>query len=116
MKKSTKAVFLSLLVLPGAGHLFLKKYITGFFLAGVSLSAVYYSMSIVLERALEIINKVQLGEVQPDIITITDLISKQSAANDSEGLSIATTSIIICWLIGIVDSYRVGRVLNKDKH
>jgi hypothetical protein len=37
------------------------------------------------------------------------LAAMQTAADDSQLLGIATTALIICWLVGIVDSYRIGR-------
>ena len=45
MKKSTKAALLSAFVLPGAGHIFLKKYIPGVALVGASLGGIYYLTS-----------------------------------------------------------------------
>ena len=114
MNKSTKAVLLSALVLPGAGHIFLKKYIMAFVLVGVSICGVYYIMSIALSKATEIMHKIQLGEVQPDLISIMELVSKQSSITDAQSVNIATTSILVCWVIGIVDSYRVGRLQEKS--
>ena len=114
MDKSTKAVLLSALVLPGAGHVFLKKYIMAFILVGISICGVYYIMSIALSKATDIIYKIQLGEVQPDLISIMELVSKQSNITDTQSVNIATTSIIVCWVVGIVDSYRVARLQEKN--
>ena len=114
MHKSTKAVLLSALVLPGAGHIFLKKYITASILVSISIYGVYRIMSIALSKATEIMYKIQLGEVQPDILSITELVSKQSSTINTESVNIATTSILICWIVGIVDSYRVGRLQDKN--
>ena len=113
MKKSTKAVLLSAFVFPGVGHLYLKKYVPGSILASVSLVAVYYLVTKTVERAWEIAEKIQSGAVQLDATTITDLVSQQSVGADSQLLNMATLAIIICWGIGIIDSYRVGRVRDK---
>lgn len=116
MSKSTKSVILSLLVLPGAGHFFLKKYYMGSALASISVVSVYYILSIALEKAVDISQKIQLGEIHPDIIAVTEMISNNPVgSDDAQVVSVATTSIIICWLIGIVDSYRVGRMQDKNK-
>ncbi len=112
MKKSTKAALLSALLFPGAGHIFLNKYISGIALGGVSLAAIYYLISKTVESALQIIEETQ-GNVQLDVITITELLSKQSAGVESQLLNIAMAALIICWLIGIVDSYRVGCLRDK---
>jgi len=114
MKKSTKAVLLSAFVFPGAGHLYLKIYILGIALIGASLVGVYYLITTSVESALEIAEKLQSGELQLDEVTITELVSKQTAGTKSQLVNIATLAIIICWVIGIIDSYSVGRVRDKN--
>lgn len=116
MKKSTKAALLSAFVFPGVGHIFLKKTIPGIFLVGASLVATYYLISKTIENALQIFEKIQSGDVQLDVIAITELASKQLSGAESQLLDVATVAIIICWLIGIIDSYRVGRVRDKNKY
>jgi len=108
MKKSTKAVLLSALVFPGVGHIFLKKYMSGVVLAGASFAAIYYLLSKMVEKALQITESIQSGDVQLDVEAITELVSKQSTGAEAQLLNIATAAFIICWLIGIIDSYRVG--------
>jgi hypothetical protein len=66
-----------------------------------------------LERALQITEKIQSGDVQLDVTAITELVSKQSIGTEAHLLNIATAAFIICWLIGIIDSYRVGCVQDK---
>ena len=113
MKKSTTAVLLSAFVFPGAGHIYLKKYIPGIALAGASLTGIYYLISTTVEIAYQIADKIQSGDVPPDIATITELVTKYSTGSDAVMLNIVTIALLICWLIGIVDSYRVG--CSRDK-
>jgi len=108
-----KAALLSAFVFPGVGHIFLKKYISGVTLVGASFAAIYYLISKAVERALQIAEKIQSGDVQLDITEITELVSKQSIGTEAHLLNIATAAFIICWLIGIIDSYRVGCVQEK---
>lgn len=115
MKKSTAAALLSAFVFPGAGHLYLKKYIRGIVLIGASLVAVYYVITKSVESALQIVDKIQTGDVPLDATTITELVSQQSLGTDSQLINIATLAVIICWGIGIIDSYRVGRVRDKSE-
>jgi hypothetical protein len=115
MKKSTKAVLLSALVLPGAGHIYLKKYIPGFALAGATLTALYYLISKAMEAALKIVEQIQNGSVPLDTTTITELVSMQTAGAESQLPDIATAIIIACWVIGMIDSYRVGSLQDKGK-
>ena len=113
MKKSTKAALLSGLVFPGIGHFFLKKRIPGILLSGTALISLYFLIAESVAAALKIKEKIRSGEIDLSTTTITELAAMQTAADDSQLLGIATTALIICWLVGIVDSYRVGRA-NDD--
>jgi hypothetical protein len=113
MKLATKSALLSTFVLPGAGHIYLKNYIPGFALASASLLAVYYLVSGVLDRAQQIIDKIQAGDIQPDVTAITELVTQQSTGTDARMPNIAAMVLVICWLVGIIDSYRLGRLRDR---
>jgi hypothetical protein len=114
VKKSTKAALLSAFVFPGVGHIYLKRYVPGILLSGTSFAAIYYLVSKAVERALEISEKIQSGEVELDVEAITEMVSQQSRGADAQLLNIATTVLIICWIVGIIDSYRAGRSREKN--
>ena len=110
MKKSTKAALLSALVFPGVGNFYLKRYISGAVIAGAALMALYVLISNAVHRALEIVDKLQRGEIQPDMAVITELVSKQPAGTEALLINIATVVLILSWIIGMVDAYRCGRL------
>ena len=110
MSKSLKAALYSALLFPGSGHFFLGKRVQAALLASISIACVYALLSTVVERAQEISLKIQSGEIPFDIIRITEEVSRQSASDGSQIASIATYVLIICWLVGIVDCYRLGRL------
>jgi len=114
MNRSMKAALLSAFVFPGVGHVYLKRYISGTLLAGTALIALYFAITAAVERALQIVDKIQSGEIQPDVAVITELVTKQATGADAKLINIATAVLIITWLIGIVDSYRVGRLQDGD--
>ena len=114
MNKAAKAALLSALLFPGAGHFFLKKYVAGVVLATTSLAALYLLIAKAVEKALLISEKIQSGEVQLDVAAITELVARQATGAEAQLLNIATAVLIISWLIGIVDSYRVG--YGQEKH
>lgn len=114
MKRSLKAVLLSALVLPGAGHIYLKKYLPGAVLIGASFAAAYYLFSKSLEMAVQIADKIQGGDIQPDVEAITELVANQQAGSDAQLLNIATAVFIICWLVGIIDSFRIASAREKN--
>ena len=113
MNKSSKAVLLSALVFPGTGHFYLKKTLHGFYIAGSAITALYFLITKSVESALRITDKIQSGEVPLDVATITELVSNSPTGADALLLNIATVVLIVCWLIGIVDSYRVGHAQDK---
>jgi len=113
MKKSTKAALLSALVIPGAGHFFLRKYITGTVLAVTALGSLCLIVARMIETAQQIADKILNGEVPLDVGAITELLSKPPAGTGAQLINIAWVVLIIAWLLGIVDSYRIG--LGQDE-
>ena len=114
MKKSTKALLLSALVFPGAGHLYLKKYLSASLLIGTVLIAFYFLITRAVEKAQHIVELIQTGEVQPDIASVTELITQSPTDSEGQLLNMATAALVIAWLVGIFDSYRVSRALDID--
>ena len=114
MRKSLKAALFSALLFPGSGHFFLKKHLRATLLAGVSIVCVYVLLSTAVEMAQEISLKIQSGEIPFDVTRITEEVSKQTASSGTQLADISTYLLAICWLVGIVDSYRVGWLQNKD--
>ena len=112
MKKSVKAALLSALVFPGAGHLFLKKYYLGTALACTSLLSLYFLISGTVERALQIIEKIQFIETQLDLAVMTEILSQQAKGSDMRFMNMIWLLLIFLWIIGIVDSYMTGREKN----
>ena len=112
MKKCIKAALLSALlsalVIPGAGHLYLNRRIIGFVLISAAIALLYFIVSIAMERALLIVEKIQNGEVSLDNQSIMALVSQQSASADTGLLNFVWPAFILLWLIGFVDSYRIG--------
>ena len=109
MNKPMKAALLSAFVFPGVGHFFLKKYVPGAVLAGTAFTGLYFLTAKMVEKTLKISEKVQSGEVPLDVATITELVSKQATGTEAQLLDVAAGVLFIAWVIGIVDSYRVGR-------
>ena len=116
MKKSMKAVLFSALVFPGGGHLYLKKHIQAALLILVSVACVGVLLSVAMEKAQQISDKILAGEIPLDLTRITAEVSNQVAAGGTQMADIATYVLLICWLVGIADSYRLGRIQDKIDH
>ena len=109
MNKPVKVALLSASIFPGVGHFFLKKYVAAFALAGTASGCLYILIGKAVATARTITEKIQSGEVQLDTATIAELISQQTTGNEAQLIDIATAVLFASWLLGIIDSYRVGR-------
>ena len=109
MKKSVKAVLLSALLFPGSGHLYLKKHVIGGLLTTISVVCLYFFTVSVFRISKEISDKILSGEISPDIIEITTAITEGLADAGLHQLNILTITLFSCWIVGMIDSYRVGR-------
>ena len=114
MKRSLKAVLLSTLVYPGAGHILLKKYVSSLILIAVASTSLFILISNAFTKAMLISEKVINGEIQPDISVIRDLIARYQTPEEAQVVNIATVILILAWLISIFDSYRVGRAQERS--
>jgi hypothetical protein len=110
MKISTKAALLSGLVFPGLGHMVLKQYLRGSISALIGLSVI---VTKAVNQALAIVDKINSGEIPLEAGAITDQVSNSTGGAEGLILNIATFVVVACWLIGIIDSYRVG--INQEK-
>jgi hypothetical protein len=115
VKKSTKAVFLSAFVFPGVGHLYLKQFVIGILLFGGAASALYWSVSSAVSKALAIVETMQSEGEPLDVEAIARLVSEQAGGAEGFSLRMTTIALLAVWVIGIVDSYRVGRVVEKGE-
>jgi len=113
MSNALKAVLFSAFVFPGSGHLYLRKPIQGSLLVVVSIACFTILLSIALEKAQQISDKILSGEIPLDVTRITEEITSHAVTGGTQWADISTYLLLICWLIGIVDSFRVGRL--KDK-
>lgn len=113
MKKTDQAVLLSALIFPGSGHFFLKRYFVGLLLGSIALVASYFLISGMITKALELADKIKGGEIPPNIAVIIELLSQQTAGDELRTLNTALIILLVVWLVGIVDSYRIGRQLDN---
>jgi hypothetical protein len=113
MKKSTKAAFLSGLIFPGVGHMVLRQYLRGSILMLSALIALSVIVTNAIKQALTIVDKINNGEIPVEAGAITELISKSPGGAEGSILNIAALVVGACWLIGIIDSYRLGMIQEK---
>ena len=107
MKKSIKAVMFSALLFPGAGHFFLKKYLMGTLLLTFFLVPVYLIFSEVISKTDQVIQQIQTGAIPLDIAAISEILTRTV---NYQALNYEMNALMIVWVVGIIDSYRLSRV------
>lgn len=113
MTRSIKAALLSGLVFPGVGHMILQQYLRGSILMLSVLIALYVIITEALRRALAIVDRINSGEIPVEAGAVLEAVSKSTDGAESSILSIAVLVVGACWVIGIIDSYRLGITQEK---
>ena len=116
MKKSIKAALLSGLIFPGIGHLMLKQHLRGSVLMVSSLIALWAIVNVAYQRALAIVDRINSGDIPFDTGAIAEAVSDPGVSAGSLMENISLLVLIACWLIGIIDSYRLGIAQEKQAH
>lgn len=75
------------------------------FFALVALSVVVNG---IMQRALTIVDRINSGDIPVDTGAIAEMVSNSTGGGDILLENIALVVLGICWLIGIIDSYRLG--------
>jgi TM2 domain-containing membrane protein YozV len=115
MSRSTKAVLLSALVLPGVGQLYLKHLWSGLALIAASLMCLGFIVEDAIQQASVVLAQLESGTVTPDVAHITNLVNQASNGSSGVAVTIATWGLAACWLAGIVDAYRLGKQQDAQK-
>jgi|GEM_PF-110015 len=113
VKRATKAALLSGLIFPGIGHMILKRYLRGSFLVLAGLIATYIVVADVLRRAQIIVDQINSGDIPVDSGALTAMVSNSTDEAHSLAVTVSLTVLFVCWLIGIIDSYRIGIAQEK---
>ena len=108
MMRSTKAALLSGLIFPGIGHMVLKQYLRGSVLMLSALVAFSVIVTRLFQRALTIVDRINSGDIPVETGAIAEMVSNSTSGADNLIQNILGIVLGACWLIGIIDSYRLG--------
>jgi hypothetical protein len=87
----------------------LKQYLRGSILMLATLFAMSAIVMVTTRRALAVIDSMNSGEIPVDTAAISELVSNSISSTDNSIANISMIVFIACWLIGIIDSYRLGK-------
>jgi hypothetical protein len=109
MKNSMKGALLSGLVFPGLGQIALKHYWRGFTLVLAVMAGLYIMIVTAVQQAYAILDTIEADGGMPDSDTISQAAAQAVAASDSPMITVVSVLIIVCWIVGIIDAYRIGK-------
>ncbi|OEU68072.1 MAG: hypothetical protein BBJ57_11855 [Desulfobacterales bacterium PC51MH44] len=116
MNNSLKGAVLSGLVFPGLGQVVLKHYKRG----AVLILTVLLSLSVivvkVVQQALAILEKIESEGGTIDKNTISNAAAQASTTFGSLTFNLVLLLIMLCWIIGVVDAYRIGKKMDIEEN
>lgn len=116
MEASLKGALLSGLVFPGAGQIALKHYKSGI----VLVLAVIIGITVIIVKGYQIamaaLSDIMRDGSVIDMNTITEAANRAVTASDNMVINAALLLIVICWVFGTIDAYRIGREKAKLDH
>jgi len=109
MNHSLKGAFLSGAVFPGLGQVVLKHYARGIALMLAVSAGLFVIVRTALKQAFAILEKVQWEGGTIDMATISKAAARASTSSNRLTFKFFSFLIVFCWLIGILDAYRMGK-------
>ena len=109
MSRSTNVVLLSALVMPGAGHLYLKHVWRGTVLIAISLACLWVFVDGAMQQASVVLDRLESEGGVLDAGQLSDLVTQAANSSASHAATVATLVLAGCWLVGVVDAYRLGK-------
>ena len=109
MTNALKGALLSALVFPGLGQVVLKRYKRGLFFMLTVFAAVLAIVVVAVRQALAILEKIESEGGMIDMNTIANAAAHASAPSGGLMIMIFSLLILMSWIVGTVDAYRIGK-------
>ncbi|MCP4269392.1 MAG: hypothetical protein GY777_28110 [Candidatus Brocadiaceae bacterium] len=108
MRKSLKGALLSGLVFPGYGQFIMKHYIRGIVLMLTCLTGLVVIGVKVRQQIFIILEKIEYVDGAIDMSEIINAVNLEDTTPGDGIYRIASLLLLFCWIIGIIDAYRIG--------
>jgi hypothetical protein len=115
MNNSLKGALLSGLVFPGLGQVILKHAKRGVVLMLIVLAGLFVVVLEGAQQALTLLEKNGLQGPAFDMKAISNAAAQASTTFGSLTFNCALSLIILCWVIAVVDAYRIGRKKDPEQ-
>jgi len=113
MKNALKGALFSGLVFPGMGQVIFKHYKRGVVIMLTSSASLLIIITKAVQKAFAILEKMELDSGTIDMNMIVNAAKQSSRISGDSIFTLALLLFAFCWILGIVDAYRIGRI--KDK-
>lgn len=118
MTQTGKAALLSFCIFPGAGHIYLKKYLSASLFIGTAGISLFFIIAETLAIVRQVSEKILNEGAELGYATIAEQITRHDLS-DWQSIDVASSLLVIIWLVAIVDTYRIGqkqKAKNNDNH
>ncbi len=115
MKNSVKGALLSALIFPGVGHLALKRYPRGIAFILTSTIAMIIIVAEAVKTAFAILEKIDTSGEQITREVIVAATNQAIIPPGSFTLNAGLIFLSLCWIIGVIDAYRIGKSIDSQK-
>lgn len=113
MKNALKGALLSGLVFPGLGQIVLRHYKRGFFVVLAVLACLTVIVVKAAQQGAAILEKIELDGGVIDMNAISEAAAQASAASGDFSFTLAVWGLVVLWVVGVVDAYRLGKERDK---
>lgn len=120
MKLSNKALMYSLFVFPGAGYFYVKRMKQGYMFALLTLALLSVFIFDAFSKAQKIVDDLVRHKTAAQVLNNLDILQIREQLLTMDGFLTASQSnvliisMIVIWLVGVIDIYRIGKQLPKE--
>jgi len=115
MNNASRGAILSGLILPGLGQIILKHYVRGAVIMLVVFVSIAVAVVKAVQQALAVLGEIDITSGAIDINTILNATTQATTASAGLGFNLALLVAILCWAIGTVDAYRIGKKRDTEE-
>lgn len=103
------------LVFPGYGQFVLKHYIRGIALMLLGSACLVVIGMKVLQQTFIVLEKIEYGGGAIDMSEILNAVNLVDTTSGDSVYRFASLLLLFCWIIGIIDAYRIGRKTDLEE-